>query len=252
VSGAYHALVGDLEDEGAALDAVVRNLDAAGAATPTPAVGWDVRETIAHLGGAAWLAAVALEEPDVFADRLAGTGRPSPPADWTDVLGRWRRERARVVAGLRVADRHDRIPWIAGAMSAMSFASAQLMETWAHGVDVAVALGAPYPATARLRHVAHLGVRARPFTLVQHGLALPDGDVRVELGSPDGDEVWTWAESTVDVVRGDALDFCLVVTQRRHVDDSALQITGAGARAWMEVAQAFAGPPTTAPRGRGV
>jgi len=247
---AYRAIVGDLDDEGAALDAVVGGLDAAGAATATPAAGWDVRDTIAHLAGASWLAAVALTEPDAFADRLAGAGRPPAPTAWDGVLTRWRTERARVVAGLRSADPHDRFPWIAGPMSARSFAAAQLMETWAHGVDVAAALGVPYPATARLRHIARLGIRTRPFTFAQHGIALPDGEVRVVLDAPGGRVVWTWGQSTTDVVRGDALDFCLVVTQRRHVDDSALEVSGDDARAWMEIAQAFAGPPTVAPRDR--
>lgn len=252
MSDAYRGAVDDLADEGDALDAVVGALDATGAATPTPAAGWDVRATIDHLGGAAWLASVALTEPDAFADRLAGTGRPPPPTDWDGVLARWRTQRARVVAGLRRAHRRDRFPWIAGPMSAMSFASAQLMETWAHGVDVAAALAVDLPATARLRHVADLGVRTRPYALAQHGLAVPDADVRVELRAPDGDGAWTWGASATDVVEGDALDFCLVVTQRRHVDDSALTIRGRDARAWMEIAQAFAGAPTTTSRGRGV
>jgi uncharacterized protein (TIGR03084 family) len=249
---AYDAVVGDLDDEGRALDAVVSGLDDAGAAAATPAVGWDVRDTIVHLGGAAWLAVVALTEPDAFADRLTGVGRPEAPIGWSAALERWRTERARVVTGLRAAGRHDRFPWIAGPMSAMSFASAQLMETWAHGIDVATALGADYPATARLRHVARLGVRTRPFTFAQHGLPVPEDDVRVVLDAPGGRVVWSWGRSDSEVIRGDALDFCLVVTQRRHVDDAALEVTGDGARAWMEIAQAFAGPATTTTRGRGV
>ena len=136
-------------------------------------------------------------------------------------------------------------------MSAMSFASAQLMETWAHGVDVAAGLGVPSPATPRLRHIARLGVRTRPFALAHHGLPVTEDDVRVVLDAPGGCVVWSWGRSQTDIVRGDALDFCLVVTQRRHVDDSGLEVTGANARAWMEIAQAFAGPATAAPRGRG-
>ena len=40
---------------------------------------------------------------------------------------------------------------------------------------------------------------------------------------------------------GPALDFCLLVTQRRHRDDLALVIEGAAATEWMAIAQAFAG-----------
>jgi uncharacterized protein (TIGR03084 family) len=137
-------------------------------------------------------------------------------------------------------------------MSVASLATAQLTETWAHAVDVAACLGVRYPATARLRHVARLGIRTRPFSFAQHGMATPDGDVRVTLDAPGGRVVWSWGRSDDEVVAGPALDFCLVVTQRRHVDDSALVVTGSIARTWMEIAQTFAGPPTTTRRGRGV
>lgn len=249
----YAALVVDLADEAAALDRIVDGLDAAGWATPTAAAGWDVRATIEHLAGAETLAAAALTESDAFTARLASLleegARDPQPAD--AVLGRWQRERRRVLDALGAAEPRDRFPWIAGDMSAASFATARLMETWAHGFDVAEALGLPYPATARLRHVAELGVRTRPFAFAAHGVPVPDGDVRVELAGPEGAR-WTWGASDVDVVRGPALDFCLVVTQRRHVDDGALVVQGDIARQWMAAAQAFAGPPTHAPRGRGV
>jgi hypothetical protein len=44
-------------------------------------------------------------------------------------------------------------------------------------------------------------------------------------------------------VRGPALDFCLLVTQRRHRDDLDLRISGPVATEWMSIAQAFAGGP---------
>jgi hypothetical protein len=44
-------------------------------------------------------------------------------------------------------------------------------------------------------------------------------------------------------VTGSAYDFALLVTQRRHRDDLDLQATGADADAWLDIAQAFAGPP---------
>jgi hypothetical protein len=44
-------------------------------------------------------------------------------------------------------------------------------------------------------------------------------------------------------VRGPAVDFCLLVTRRRHRDDLALVAEGADASEWLDIAQAFAGPP---------
>ena len=47
-------------------------------------------------------------------------------------------------------------------------------------------------------------------------MTMPDADVAVRLTGPDGD-VWEWGESaSATSVSGPALDFCLVVTQRRH------------------------------------
>ena len=43
--------------------------------------------------------------------------------------------------------------------------------------------------------------------------------------------------------RGPALDFCLLVTQRRHRDDVAIGVEGRAADEWLDIAQAFAGPP---------
>jgi uncharacterized protein (TIGR03084 family) len=72
---------------------------------------------------------------------------------------------------------------------------------------------------------------------------MPDGDVVVELTGPRGD-TWTWgrADST-DRVIGPAVDFCLVLTQRRHVDDTDLVAKGPLADEWLHIGQAFAGPP---------
>jgi uncharacterized protein (TIGR03084 family) len=213
-----------------------------------------VRDSIAHLAVSEDLAATALGDPDAFATRLAAMladlaateramleeGRSRSGAA---VLAWWRDERGRVLAGLRGRGASERIPWITGPMSAVSFATARLMETWAHGQDVADALGVTRVPTARLRHVADLGVRTRPFSYALNGLVLPADAVRVELTAPNGD-AWTWGESSSDVIRGDALDFCLVVTQRRRPDHTALEVVGPLAREWIDIAQAFAGPPS--------
>ncbi len=101
-----------------------------------------------------------------------------------EVLAWWRDERNVVLVGLRARGPSDRIPWITGQMSAVSFATARLMETWAHGQDVVDGSASRATPTARLRHVADLGVRTRPFSYAVNGLALPDDDVRVELDEP--------------------------------------------------------------------
>jgi uncharacterized protein (TIGR03084 family) len=130
--------------------------------------------------------------------------------------------------------------WYGPPMAARSFITARLMETWAHGQDIVDTFGVDRVATDRLRHVAHIGVRARPFSYSLHHRELSAADVRVELTGPGGD-VWQWGESSTQVVSGAALDFCLVVTQRRHAADTGLRVVGDEARQWIEIAQAFAG-----------
>jgi uncharacterized protein (TIGR03084 family) len=137
-------------------------------------------------------------------------------------------------------DPATRVPWYGPSMGARSFITARLMETWAHGQDVADALSVVRRPTERLRHVAHIGVRTRPFSYVLRGLTMPEVDISVRLAAPDGEE-WEWGESSTDFVLGSALDFCLVVTQRRHLTDTNLTVVGDAATEWMSIAQAFAG-----------
>lgn len=248
------SLCDDLSAEHDALDVLVAPIGADRWDAPTPADGWTVRDQVHHLGWFDRNGALAIEDPDRFtatmnemiADfasfetKLAAEAR-SMPAD--ELLAWWRDGRAQILTVMRRADPDTRVPWYGPPMSLASFATARLMETWAHGQDVADALGAAREPTMRLRHIAHIGVRTRGFSYAVHDRAAPDGDVRVELLSPDG-SVWTWgSDDAPDRVTGPALDFCLVVTQRRHLADTALAVDGPLATEWMSIAQAFAGSP---------
>jgi uncharacterized protein (TIGR03084 family) len=159
------------------------------------------------------------------------------------LLARWRAGRARLAEALSAVPDGTRIAWFGPPMSAASMATARLMETWAHGVDVCDALGLPPQASRRLDHVAHLGVRTRAFSFAAHGRTPPEVPVRVELTRPDG-STWTDGPEHADqLVRGPMLDFCLRVVQRRPRSALALVAVGAAADEWLDVAQAFAGSP---------
>ena len=248
------SLVNDLDAESADLDERVGPLDSAAAGMSTPAEGWSIADTVAHLAATDRDALLAATDPDGFAallTRVAATGpayvdelvlaaRATP---WPVGLEQWRAGRASLRDVLVGLDPDTRVPWFGPPMSPMSFVTARLMETWAHGQDVADALGQVRPQTARLRSVAEIGVRARPFAYLVNGLTLPSEPVRVELASPDGG-TWSWGpEDCVDIVTGPALDWCLLVTQRRHPADLQLQVVGPLATEWVAIAQAFAGAP---------
>lgn len=248
------AVLADLRDEGRALDDLVAGLDAEAWALPTPAARWTVAHQIAHL---AWtdeqslLAAsdepafrdasqAALASPDTFVDEGAEAGAAQPP---DRLLERWRAGREELLRVLGGVPQGRRIPWYGPAMSAASMATARIMETWAHGEDVAGALGVVREPTARLRHVVRIGVRARDFAHVVRGLQPPSEPFRVELEGPGG-QLWAHGpEEAAQRVTGDAVGFCLLVTQRIHRDDAGVRAEGADAERWLEIAQAFAGPP---------
>ena len=244
----------DLTAEHEALDAIVADLDEAGWRHATPAAGWTVADGVSHLWFFDGTATQAAVDPAAFEVSkqalLAGTATGADPSvepgraiSGAELLTHWRTDRRRLVDALARLDPSQRLPWYGPAMAARSFATARLMETWAHGQDVVDALGVERASTHRLKHIAHIGVRARPFAYAINGRTLPAGDLRVELAGPDG-EVWTWGDdAAVDRIEGDALDFCLLVTQRRHLADTALRVTGAGAVEWAGFAQAFAGGP---------
>ncbi|HEY4377985.1 MAG TPA: TIGR03084 family metal-binding protein, partial [Acidimicrobiales bacterium] len=226
----------------------------------TTADGWDVRDSIWHLAHYDGQAVRAVDDPagflvsvdELLADPDGGqaaieaTGRSIRPAD---LLERWRHGRAAMLARFATLDPGARIPWYGPSMGLMSFATARLMETWAHGQDVvdglaAQGLPAHRPATDRLRHIAELGVRTRGFSYVVRGREAPPGEIRVELVAPSGAS-WAWGpEGATECVRGDAVDFCLLVTQRRHLADTDVVVEGDLAADWLAVAQCFAGPPT--------
>jgi len=244
------ALAADLAAESAVTRALVAGLDEAGWDTPTPAAGWDIGDQISHLAYFDEVTVQSAADPAGFTADLAAAGNTVDPdtiaARFRDLSGAhllawFDTARADLLNTFKNLDPRARLPWFGPAMSAASSLTARIMETWAHTQDIADALGVTREPTSRLRHVAHIGVGARAFSYAVHGQALPDSPVRVELESPDGTP-WTWGPpDTTDRVSGLALDFCLLVTQRRHRDDLALVIEGPAAAEWMAIAQAFAG-----------
>uniref|UniRef100_A0AAU2JUW6 TIGR03084 family metal-binding protein n=1 Tax=Streptomyces sp. NBC_00049 TaxID=2903617 RepID=A0AAU2JUW6_9ACTN len=248
------AVFADLREEGRELDVLVGKLSDQDWSRPTPAPGWSIAHQIAHLhwtdrasllsltdaDGFGRMVEEALKAPESFVDEGAEEGAALPPAE---LLARWRAARSALDEALAAASPDARFSWYGPPMKAASMASARLMETWAHGQDVADALGVHRIPTVRLRHVARIGVRARDYAYAVRGLPAPAEEFRVELTAPDGSGSWTFGpQDAAGRITGPALDFCLLVTQRAHRADLALTATGAEADRWLDIAQAFAGP----------
>jgi uncharacterized protein (TIGR03084 family) len=251
----------DLVWEQDSLDTLVSALDDAAWTTVTHCSDWTIKDQICHLAYFDATARLAATDAEAFgrhaAELFGSLKRMEDFVELTmeagrkmsvdDLLAWWRTERTRMNEALLVLDPKHRLPWYGLPMSARSFATARLMETWAHGQDVYDVLDKKRPVSPGLRHIAHLGVKTFGWSFSVRGMEVPDTAVRVELTAPTG-APWTWGDAaTAEKIAGPAEDFCLVVTQRRHVDDTALACTGDTARRWMLVAQAFAGPPDNGP-----
>lgn len=244
----------DLAIEGDRLERLVAPLTPEEWGTPTPAPGWNIAAQVAHLAWtdevglaaatdkAAWDAQVlaAMENPDDFVDQQALEGASMAP---DRLLTRWQESRRALAAALRAVPQGTKLPWFGPPMAPTSMATARFMETWAHAQDVREALGVEPEPSDEIRHVAHLGVRTRDFAFANHRLPAPKEEFRVELVAPSG-ALWAWGpETATQRVQGPAYDFCQLVTQRIHRQDTALSATGADAQRWLEIAQCFAGPP---------
>jgi uncharacterized protein (TIGR03084 family) len=253
VNGVLDQVLADLSAEGDALEALVSGLDEPGWRTATPAEGWDIATTIVHLAWtdecaiaagtdkAAWeeLILKAMADPNGFVDAEAFEGAKASGAE---ILARWHAGRPALVSMLRDYPAGEKLPWYGPPMSPASMATARFMETWAHALDVADALGLKVEPTDRLRHVAHLGVRTRNYAYSVHQLEPPTEEFRIDLISPSGEQ-WSWGpEDAAQTLTGSAYDFCLLVTQRAHRDDLDLVAVGPDVNHWLDIAQAFAGP----------
>ncbi len=256
----------DLLAEQQALDDLVAGRSADEWARPTPSPRWSVADQIGHLTYFDHAAAVAISDPERFqrlaADLLSAsvadddaagddlTLSPYRAMSPAELLDAWRANRAELAAASATLADDTRIAWYGPSMGSKSFLTARLMECWAHGQDIADGLGVERAPTDRLRHIAHLGFITRGWSYLNRGLTPPTEPVRVELTAPSGD-VWTFGpDDAPESIVGPAADFCLVVTQRRHVADTDLVVTGASADEWMTKAQAYAGPATDGPAAR--
>ena len=257
----------DLTAEQQALDDVLAPLTDEQWSLQTPSPRWSVADQVAHLTYFDRAAVTAMGDPDAFTAEVEaligalGTGSAADSAEAMDrhtleqyrvltpaeLLATWRRGRSQLSDAAMSLDDGDRVPWFGPSMSSRSFLTARLMEVWAHGQDVCDAVGVAREPTARLAHIARLGFLTRGWSYVNRGMDAPVTELRVQLDGPGG-ERWTFGpEHAAQQVTGDAEEFCLVVTQRRHVDDTSLRVVGDDALGWMTQAQAFAGPPTDPP-----
>ncbi len=249
----------DLKDEYEELERVLEDLNENQWEMKTSFLNWSIKDEIRHLAFFDERAVLAITDPETFNRHLGEVLHNFEAFEKAleefglkmssqELMQWWRGQRTIVLEAIAGRSRKDRLPWYGPSMSVLSLATSRLMETWAHGQDVFDTLRIRRIPTERLRHIAHLGVKTFKWTYDNRCLKVPAEPVRVDLTGPSGD-LWTWGpEDAENKIRGPAEDFCLVVVQCRHVDDTSLEVIGRIARDWMEKAQCFAGPPRDGPR----
>ena len=220
---------------------------------PTPAPGWTVAHQVTHLESVFRMAALSAAVPEEFSEAAAGfnddfeanvaTALAGCLADQPDrLLRRWRGERAAAAKALHSGPLDRTVPWLVRPMPAAFLAAAGVMELFAHGQDIADAVGARREYTDRIEHLVGFAVRNRDFGFEVRGLAAPKAPFRFELVAPSGAQ-WNYGPATAaQRVTGPAVDFCLLTTRRRHRDDLAVKAVGPDADRWLDVAQAYRGP----------
>lgn len=244
----------DLVAEGDALWAIASQADAAAFAAATPAKGWSVRDSLAHLAFFDTMALLTVQDSETFVDHRSRVlqdieGYMEKHLEAFEIfepetlVRRWWGGLLALAAAFEAQSAETRVEWYGPSMSMRGHCRARLMETWAHGQDIVDALGASREPTDRLEHVAQLGVSTFAWSFVVRGESVPSGSVEVALELPSG-RFLNYLAGKGEVagsVSGSALDFSLVVTQRRHVLDTHLKAEGSLASDWIGKAQAFAG-----------
>jgi enediyne biosynthesis protein E11 len=245
----------DLEAEGDDLDALLAGLEPAQWQTPTPAPGWTIAHQVGHLAASDDFTVTAVRDPGAYAARKAefaagfesamdAAAERYAAVSPDELLQTWRAGRAAVISALASVPAGDRVAWVVVPLSPAAVATTRLMELIGHGQDIRDAVGARWTPTDRIRHVVWLGIRTRDFAMTNSGLVPPAGEFLVELTAPSG-ALWSWGpQDAAQRITGPAADFCLLVTRRRHRADLALRAEGKDADGWLDVAQAYAGPPS--------
>jgi uncharacterized protein (TIGR03084 family) len=246
--GATVAIIDDLEAEQERLEVILDGLDDAAWQSPSAAEGWSVADVVLHLAqtedAVVWVATGGdtfdrprLESPGVddAAERMVQAERAEPAV----VFERWKAGRRAALAALRGADPQQPIPWVTNSLKPATLATTRLAEHWAHGLDITGPLGAPFPDTDRLRHIAWLAHGTLPYAFALAGdEAHP---VHCELAAPGGD-TWRYGPADADsTITGAAGAFCRVGAQRLAPEDSGLVATGPHGEDALRVLRTYAG-----------
>jgi uncharacterized protein (TIGR03084 family) len=252
----------DLRAEADELHTFLQTLEEGDWERPTGFMQWTPWDVVAHLHFFDRVSLLALNSGDAFAakrdeliENIVGglttaeiARREFGDLSPAELLGRWRETCHEMADALGASDPKRRLPWFGPDMGVRMFTTARYMETWAHGQEVYDLLRVRRTHTDRIKNVAVIGMKTFGWTFANRGLEVPTAKPYARLVAPSG-EIWEWNEpNESESIRGDAVDFCHVVSQGRNIADTALEVVGEISTRWMSIAQCFAGGPADPPK----
>lgn len=269
----------DFRDEVEDLHALLAAMPAAAWSAPTGFKAWTPEDIVQHLHHSDLMAMASADGAEAFAafrartQALRAQGQSNVQAtrevlgnpQGADLLALWHRTAHALCDRMDKIPPETRMPWAGPGMGLRMFATARQMETWSHAQAIWDLLGRRRPPAApRLRNIAEIGVRTYAWTFRNRNQDPPGPQPAVTLHAADG--IWRWegqggegpggegpggkgqgGKGQGGSVEGDAVEFCQVAAQTRNIADTALRVEGEAARAWMALAQCFAGPPESPP-----
>ena len=251
-------VVSDLRAEGDELYAFLQGLNEDDWAWQTTFKSWTINDVVQHLYFGDYLGATSHKSGEEFMAFLttvqqSGLELVDYTRQWLNglsgkpMLERWRTHFIDMCDRFAASKPDMRLTWAGPDMGIKMFATARLMETWAHGWEIYDSLGTPRIHTNRIRHIATIGAKTYGWTFANRKQEVPGLPPYLKLTAPSGE---TWEFNTPqekNLISGEAVEFCQTVTQVRNIADTALEVVGEPARQWMAVAQCFAGPPEEPP-----
>ena len=252
----------DLIDEMEEFHAFLQTLSEEDWDTPTLFMDWTPWDVVAHLHYFDLVSMAALQGEEQFANTqkelidsiMAGRTNAEIARERfagmnaQELMEAWRRDCIDMATQLGESEPKRRLPWFGPDMGVRMFTTARFMETWSHSQEVYDLKGVKRTYNDRMKNVAAIGVRTFGWTFINRKLEIPGAPPYVRITAPSG-EIWEWNDpSEEETVRGDAAEFCHVVTQGRNIEDTNLEVRGQVATQWMAIAQCFAGGAVDPPK----
>lgn len=257
----------DFREEAAELYCFLQTLTPEDWDKPTLFMDWTPWDVVAHLHYFDEVSTASAEGEEAFAGRRkalmdsVGSGISTKDLQRkalghlssAELLEAWKTTCDELSTALGELNPKTRLPWFGPDMGASMFTTARYMETWAHSQEIYDLKKVERTHSDRIQNIVAIGVKTFGWTFVNRKIEIPGPPPYLRLTAPSG-AIWEYnapegvdRANVADRIEGDAVDFCLAVTQVRNVRDTNLSVVGDVATEWMAIAQCFAGAPTDPP-----